>query len=165
MKNTTPVVCPHLQLCYKAWHPLEILTENRVRVSVIDRRERGLSFSSYLGLWSHGPFQFVFQTGLPWYGQFTPCTYDPKGPLTQLNKKDFFADEAEWWSPVDVQFQREDIVKVVFMADSPGARIYPIKTKRTWKQVQQQFGDSVLLETDSKRYPPDFQGSGSAPLP
>lgn len=149
-----------LQLCYNSWHPVEILTECVVRPSILDRRNRGVSFSENLGLWGHGPFKFIFKPERVWYEKFAPCEYGlprrgPDEPFndTRLVKPAFFADEQEWWCPGPVSFTLDDLERVVYMRDSPGQRIHPRICERRWRQLQQ-FAGKVQLSLDTRRYPP-----------
>jgi hypothetical protein len=143
-----------MKLAYNAHDPLTILSSLTIKTSNIDRRDRGLSFSENLCLWSHGPFKFIFRDDREWYGQFTKCTYDHSKPFTFTNKNRIFESEQEWHSIKPVQFKLDDIEKMVFMARAPGARIYPIKSKRTWRKLQQLYFDLLPLEVDTKLYPP-----------
>lgn len=144
-----------MKLCYKAAHPLEILTSSMLKTSTLDRRDRGLSMTTNQQESGHGCFMFKFKQGLAWYSQFIACVYDDSLPGSPLNKKSFFAVEQEWWSPDSVVFQMADIEAIVFMSNSPAARIHPRKSRRVWQEVQAAYGNKLKLIEDTDYYPKD----------
>jgi hypothetical protein len=150
-----------MQLCYNAWVPNEILEACLLKTSQIDGRDRGLSLSSNLDLWGHGPFKFIFKPDLPWYALFKECKYGlparrPDEPFTdtRIYKPEFFREEQEYWSPINVRFKLTEIEKLIFMSHSPGARIHPRICVRRWKELQEKWGGRLRLEEDANHYPP-----------
>jgi hypothetical protein len=44
--------------------------------------------------------------------------YDGSSNNPYLNKRDFFADEQEWWNPDPVKFNLDEVQEVVFFRDT-----------------------------------------------
>lgn len=130
---------------------MEILDSLMIKTSIINGQDRGVSMSSNLKLWSHGPFKFIFKPELAWYAQFQQCTY-LDGLITPLNKPHFFQDEQEWLSYLPIIFELLDLEQLIFMSDSPGARIHPKIAIRRWAQVQQKYRTLLTLTIDSTYY-------------
>jgi len=108
----------------------------------------------------HGPFMFIFRPGRKWYLSFFKCIYGvPPNERRldiphQLYKNECFRVEQEWWSRHSVEFDIEDIEKIVFMANSPATRIHPRNTKREYNLLVREF-PQITVEVDNTRYPID----------
>lgn len=122
-------------LYYNCQRPDLVLAAREIRVSTINRNERGISMSSYDQLRSHGPFKISFKRS-PWFSQFYECVYqnnisqiDPQfeaeaeklcGPTWwRLVKPQMFWHEFEYWSPLPLKFDDSDVVHVVYMKNAP----------------------------------------------
>lgn len=131
-----------MRLFYNANHPVEILEQLRIKSSIINRRNRGVSMSSCI-INSHGAFTFIFKSDLSWYNQFSKVSYGLFDQFDNLCKNVMFADEHEWWSANDVLFTLNDVERVIFRSQSPAARMHPIITKRNYEKLRIKYGQLV----------------------
>lgn len=121
-------------LYYNCGAPLKILEECRVRRSILDGRDRGLSMSSWSEMGSHGPFKIAFNPS-PWFKQFIQVKYGP-APF----KNPMFQDEQEWFSYGDVEFQLQNVQYIMFMLNAPVGAIGPRILKNVRRSLTMKYG-------------------------